>query len=104
MATKARAGIEELVQQVQATLNLVTKAEAEKLVNVFISCLEEVLVHHLAEGGYYLKLNGFGKFTVHYRPPTRRKIGFTGEVREIPAKRKVRFVGIGRLRKLERFS
>lgn len=41
--------MEELVQQVQTTLRLGTKKEAEILVNHFISCLEDVLVEHLAE-------------------------------------------------------
>jgi len=47
-------------------------------------------------------MNGFGKFIVHHSPPRLRKIGFSGETREIPPKRKVKFTGIGKLRKLER--
>ncbi len=101
MATKARAGIEELALRVQAALSLATKKEAECLVNVFVTCLEDTLVEHLAEDGYYLKLNGLGKFIVHHSPPRRRKIGFSGETREIPPKRKVKFTGIGKLRQLE---
>ena len=102
MATKARAGMEELALRVQAALNLVTRKEADCLVNVFVSCLEDTLVEHLAEDGYYLKLNGFGKFIVHHRPPIRlRKIGFSGETREVPSKRKVKFTGLGKLRQLE---
>jgi nucleoid DNA-binding protein len=46
-------------------------------------------------------LTGFGKFIVHHRPPTRRKFGFNGETREIPAKRKVKFLSLGKLRELE---
>ncbi|MGO9335923.1 MAG: HU family DNA-binding protein [Terracidiphilus sp.] len=101
MTTKARAGIEELALRVQAALHLVTKKEADCLVNVFISCLEDTLVEHLAEGGYYIKLNGFGKFIVHHRPAIRRRIGFTGETRDVPVKRKVKFTGLGKLRQLE---
>jgi nucleoid DNA-binding protein len=97
----ARAGREELNRRLQAALYLVTKKEAESLVNVFVSCLEDTLVEHLAEEGYYLKLNGLGKFVVHHRPPIRRKIGFSGEIRDVPVKRKVKFIGLGKLRQLE---
>ncbi len=101
MTTKARAGMEELAMRVQASLALATKKEADCLVNAVVSCLEDTLVEHLAEDGYYLKLNGFGKFIVHHSPPRLRKIGFSGETREIPPKRKVKFTGIGKLRQLE---
>jgi nucleoid DNA-binding protein len=80
---------------------LATKKEAECLVNVFVSCLEDTLIEHLAEDGYYLKLNGFGKFIVRHRPPIRRKIGFSGGIRDVAAKRKVKFTGLGKLRQLE---
>jgi nucleoid DNA-binding protein len=101
LATKARAGMEELALRVQAALDLATMKEADCLVNVFVSCLEDTLVEHLAEDGYYLKLNGIGKFIVHHRPPIRRKIGFSGEIRDLPMRRKVKFIGLGKLRKLE---
>ena len=94
--------MEELALRVQAALRLVTKKEADCLVNVFVSCLEDTVVEHLAEDGYYLKLNGFGKFIVHHRPPIRWKIGFSGEIRDLPVKRKVKFTGLGKLRQLER--
>jgi len=64
--------------------------------------LEDTLIEHLAEDGYYFKLNGFCKFIVHHSPLRSRKIRFSGETREIPPKRKVKFTGIGKLRKLER--
>ena len=101
MATKARAGMEELALRLQTALNLATKKEADCLVNLFVTCLEDTLVEHLAEDGYCIKLNGFGKLVVHHRPSIRRKIGFSGESREIPPKRKVKFVGLGKLRQLE---
>jgi nucleoid DNA-binding protein len=102
MTTKARAGMEELALRVQAATRLATKKEAELLVNIFVSCLEDTLVHHLAEDGYCFKLNGFGKFNIRHSPLRRRKIGFSGETREIPPKRKVRFIPLGKLRQLER--
>jgi len=101
MTTKARAGMDELALLVQAALNIATKKEAEGLVNVFVSCLEDTLVQHLAEDGYCLKLNGFGKFSVRHSPVRRRKIGFSGETREIPPKRRLKFLSLGRLRQLE---
>jgi nucleoid DNA-binding protein len=52
--------MEELAVRVQATLSLATKKEAELLVNIFVSCLEDTLVQHLDEDGFYFKLNGFG--------------------------------------------
>ena len=101
MAKSSREGREELVMRVQVALKLATKKGAEYLVNVFVSCLEDTLVEHLAEDGYYLKLNGLGKFIVHHRPAIRRKIGFSGEIRDLPMRRKVKFIGLGKLRQLE---
>ncbi len=101
MAKSSREGREELVIRIQAALGLATKKEAEYLVNIFVSCLEDTLVEHLAEDGYYLKLNGLGKFIVHHRPAIRRRIGFSGEIRDLPVKRKVKFIGLGKLRQLE---
>ena len=101
MAKSSKEGREELVMRVQVALNLATKKEASDLANVLISCLEDTLVEHLAEDGYYLKLNGLGKFIVHHRPPIRRRIGFSGEIRDLPVKRKVKFTGLGKIRQLE---
>ena len=101
MATKRKAGLEEVVERIQATLGLSTKKEAEALVRVFESCLEDTLIEHLAEDDYSIKLGGFGRFVVHHRPAIRRKIGFSGEIRDLPLKRKVKFTGLGKLRQLE---
>jgi hypothetical protein len=38
LTTKALAGMEELVLRVQAELTLATKAQAQNLVNIFVSC------------------------------------------------------------------
>lgn len=62
MVKSSREGREELVMRVQSALNLATKREAESLVNVLVSCLEDTLIEHLGEDGFCLKLNGFGKF------------------------------------------
>jgi nucleoid DNA-binding protein len=101
MATKRKAGLEEVVERIQATLGLSTKKEAEALVRVFESCLEDTLIEHLAEDDYSIKLGGFGRFVVHHRPAIRRKIGFSGEIRDLPVNRKVKFTGLGKLRQLE---
>jgi nucleoid DNA-binding protein len=93
--------MEEMTPRLQAALNLATKKEADCLLNVFVSCLEDTLVEHLDEDGYYLKLNGVGKFIVRHSPPRLRKIGFSGEIRDLPGKRKVKFTGLGKLRRLE---
>ena len=61
----------------------------------------DTLIEHLAEDGYCFKLNGLGKFIVRHGPARRRKIGFSGETREIPPKRKVKFLTLGKLRQLE---
>lgn len=101
METSRKSGKEDFIERLQAALRLSTKTEAEALVRVFESCLEDTLIEHLAVDGYYLKLNSFGKFIVHHRPPIRRKIGFSGEIRDLPSKRKVKFTGLGKLRQLE---
>lgn len=102
METRRKSGKEDVIERLQASLRLSTRKEAEVLVRVFESCLEDTLVEHLAEDGYSIKLGGFGKFAVRHRPPMRRKVGFTGETTVIPQIRKVKFVGLGRLRRLER--
>jgi nucleoid DNA-binding protein len=101
MAKSSREGREELVMRVQAALNLATKKEASDLTNILVACLEDTLIEHLAEDRFCIKLNGLGKFAVHHRPAIRRKIGFSGEIRDLPVKRKVRFTGLGKLRQLE---
>jgi len=100
--TKSQIGRKELICRVQSTLHLCTKKEAESIVNTVISCVEETLLDNLGADGFSLKLNSLGKFAVRHRPAIRRKIGFSGETRQIPPKRKIRFISLGRLRQLER--
>ena len=101
MATSSRAGRDELVLAIQRALAVPTRKQAEGLAAVFISCLEETLLHHLGDDGFAIKLNSFGKFSIHHRPATRKKISFLGLVCEIPLKRKVKFISLGKLRRLE---
>ena len=75
MAKSSKEGREELALRIQAALNLATKKEAAYLLSIFVSCLEDTLVQHLADDEFCLMLAGFGKFIVRHSPPRRRKIG-----------------------------
>lgn len=99
--SNSRIGRELLVQKVQQALNLGTKKEAESITNTVIQCIEDTLVENLETDKFSMKLNSFGKFTVRHKPGIYRKIPFTGETKMTNAKRKVKFVTLGRLRQLE---
>jgi nucleoid DNA-binding protein len=98
---KSKAGRDELTVRVQQTLNLPTKKEAEHIINVVVAELEHTLLNNLAVNGFQLKLNSFGKFSVRHKSGIRRKIPFTGEIKMTNAKRKVKFITLGDLRKQE---
>ena len=102
MSSRSKMGRDELVRRVQAALHLCTKKEAEFIVDTVISCIEETLLDNLDTDGFSLKLTSLGKFTVRHRPAVCRKIGFSGETRQIPPQRKIRVVSLGRMRRLER--
>jgi nucleoid DNA-binding protein len=101
---KSKAGREELTARVQQALNLPTKKEAENIVDTVIAALEATLLNNLTQDKFSLKLNSFGKFTVRHKPGIYRKIPFTGETKMTSAKRKVKFVTLGELRKNEAVS
>ncbi len=98
---KSKAGREELTARVQQALSLPTKKEAENVIDTVISALEATLLSNLVTDKFSLKLNSFGKFTVRHKPGIYRKIPFTGETKMTSAKRKVKFVTLGELRKNE---
>jgi nucleoid DNA-binding protein len=98
---KSKAGREELTARVQLALSLQTKKEAEHVIDTVISALEQTLLSNLTTDKFSLKLNSFGKFTVRHKPGIYRKIPFTGETKMTSAKRKVKFVSLGDLRKSE---
>jgi nucleoid DNA-binding protein len=98
---KSKAGREELVARVQQALSLTTKKEAENIIDMVISALEATLMANLVTDKFSLKLNSFGKFTIKHKPGIYRKIPFTGETKMTSAKRKVKFVTLGELRKNE---
>lgn len=101
---KSKAGREELTARVQQALNLPTKKEAENVIDTVIAALEATLLNNLTQDKFSLKLNSFGKFTVRHKPGIYRKIPFTGETKMTSAKRKVKFVTLGELRKNEAVS
>ena len=66
-----------------------------------IGALEQTLINRIDSDGFSLKLGSFGKFKIHHRPSIYRKIPFTGEMKVINPKRKVKFVALGSLRAQE---
>jgi nucleoid DNA-binding protein len=94
-------GREDLITRVQQALALPTKKEAEQVVNAVICSLESTLLNHLGTNGFTLKLGSFGKFSVRHKPGILRKIPFTGETKQTEMKRKIRFISLGTLRRLE---
>jgi nucleoid DNA-binding protein len=90
-----------VIAKVQIKLKLATKKEAELVLNQVVESVEQTLLDHLKEDGFSLKLNGFGKFSVHHKPSIRRKIPFTGEIKQTLPKRKIKYVSLGKLREQE---
>ena len=98
---KSKAGRDELTERVREALDLPTKPRAEAVVNAVVGALEQTILRNLGTDGFQLKLNSFGKYTVRHKPGILRKIPFTGETKMTSAKRKVKFVTLGALRKSE---
>lgn len=95
-------GRDELVARVQLALALLTKKEAEFIVDTVIGSLEATLLNNLETDGFYLKLGSFGKFSVRHKRGILRRIPFTGKTILTLDRRKVRFVSLGSLRQCER--
>jgi len=91
----------EFSDRVQFALNLPTRKEAESVIQAVIGALEQTLIERLDSDGFSIKLGSFGKFKIHHRASIYRKIPFTGEMKVINPKRKVKFVALGSLRALE---
>lgn len=94
----------ELVKRVQAALTLATRKEAEGVLAAVIAALEDTLVENIEADGYQLKLGSFGKLVVQHKPGILRKIPFTGETKVTSRRRKVKFIGLGKLRQLEKVN
>jgi len=92
----------QFVAKVKAALGLDTKREAGIIASAVVRALEETLIDNIGHDGYSMKLGRFGKFSIRHRPGTYRKIPFTGETKMTSTKRKVKFVAIGQLRRLEK--
>lgn len=90
-----------MAARVQQALQLPTKKQAEKIVDVVIDSLEATLLNNLGTDGFTLKLNSFGKFSVRHKRGILRKIPFTGETILTKDKRKIRFLSLGALRQCE---
>ena len=101
MRESLRTGRDELVVRVQQAMELLTKKEAEMIVNTVVSCIEHTLVNNLGTNGFTMKLNSFGKFSVRHRPGILRRIPFTGETKLTKTRRKIRFISLGTLRQLD---
>jgi nucleoid DNA-binding protein len=95
-------GRNELIEGVQRTLSLTTKKEAAHVVSALFLSLETTLLNHLGTYGLTLKLDRFSKSSVHHRPGSRRKVGFSGETIQTKTLRKVKFISLGPLRQRER--
>ena len=95
-------GRDELTARVQQALALLTKKEAEYIVDAVIGSLEATLLNNLEADGFTLKLGSFGKFSVRHKPGILRKIPFTGKTILTKNKRKIRFISLGALRQRER--
>ena len=92
----------QLVAKVKAALRLDTKREAGIIASAVVRALEETLIDNIGHDGYSMKLGKFGKFSIRHRPGTYRRISLTGETKMTSTKRKVKFVAIGQLRRLEK--
>lgn len=95
-------GLDELVVRVQRGMELLTKKQAEQIVNVVVDSLNATLLNNLAIDGFTLKLGSFGKFSVRHKPGILRKIPFTGKTILTKDRRKIRFVSLGMLRRSEK--
>ena len=98
----SRIGRDLLINKVQKVLELPTKKEAEEIVTKVVSCIEDTLLENLTLDGFSMKLNSFGKFSVRHRPGILRKIPFTKEIKQMEDRRKIKFVSLGELRRLEK--
>lgn len=98
----SRIGRNFLVIKVQQMFNLSTKKEAEEMVNKFVRCLEQTLLDHIDVDKFSMKLNSFGKFIIRHKPGALRRIPFTPEIKMTDARRKVKFVSLGQLRRVEK--
>lgn len=82
---------QEFIALYQEKMEIVSKKEAERLVNAFFSTIEEILVN-----GDDLSVLGFGKFETTTQSARTCRNPQTGEQMQVPEKKVVKFrVGKG---------
>ncbi len=87
-----RSRSDEVVARIQHALNVYTKKEAERVLNVVIDCIDGTSVNNLALDGFTIKPNGFANLSVRHKPEVPRKTPFRGAVKLLPEKRKVHLI------------
>ena len=91
-----------VLAKVREVFGLSTKKEAEEVLAKMLLCIEDTLVENLDKDGFFIKLNSLGKISIKHTPSILRTIPFTGELKQIPEKRKVKFLSLGRLRRMSK--
>jgi nucleoid DNA-binding protein len=86
---------------VRKALNLSSDREANNVVDVVTDSIVTVLAANIDNNGFTLKLPCFGKFEVRHRQGKLRRIPLTGKIQMTADKRKVKFIPLSRLRRLE---
>src|ERR1022692_4981509 len=66
-----------------------TNQQAEMVVTKVITAIEQVLLDHLGDDGFSIKLGSLGRFRIRHKPASFRKNPFTGQRVKVPAKRVV---------------
>ena len=97
-----KANREALAEKVREAMGLNTNREAGQAIETVVNCLEQTLAEKIGVDGFSIKLGKFGKFTVHHKPAKERRIPFIGKVRMTGGRRKVKFIPLGKLRRLEK--
>jgi nucleoid DNA-binding protein len=95
-------GRDTIASRVRATLNLSSDREADKIVNTVTDSIVAEITANIEVNGFTLKLPGFGKFEVRHRQGKMRRIPLTGKTQMTADKRKVKFLPLSELLRLER--
>ena len=69
----------EVIMRVQQALGLQTNQQAEMVVTKVITAIEQVLLDHLGDDGFSIKLDSLGRFRIRHKPASVRKNPFTGQ-------------------------
>ena len=88
----------------KAAVTLGTRKEAEIVAGAVVGALEETLVDNIGRGRLLYQAGELREISISHRLGTYRRIPLTGETKMTSTKRKVRFVALGRLRRLEKLA